>query len=56
MADINITRELDCLERALDERINYFRIQDKELTREEIANTLELMKLDLIAHLRHIFN
>mgnify|MGYP001043436787 CR=1 FL=1 len=56
MADMRITRELDCLERALDEKIDYFRTQNKEMTREEIANTLELMKADLMVHLRHIFN
>lgn len=56
MADISITTEIDCLEHALDEKIDYFRTQNKEMTREEIANTLELMKADLMVHLRHIFN
>lgn len=56
MSDSRIKAELDCLERALDEKIDYFQMQDKELTRKEIANTLSLMKMEIIVHLRHIFN
>lgn len=56
MPDSRIKAEIDCLERSLKEKIDYFRIQNKEVSREEIANTLSLMEMEIIVTLRHIFN
>lgn len=56
MSDSRIQSEIACLERALEEKVQYFETQNKPLSREEIANAMRLMNLELIAHLKHIFN
>lgn len=56
MSDPRIKAEIDCLERALEEKVQYFETQEKELSREEIANTLRLINMELIVYLKHIFN
>lgn len=56
MSDSRIEVEIDCLERALQEKVDYFETQNKELSRQEIANTLALMNLEIVTYLRHIFN
>jgi len=54
MNDHQIKSELDSLECALKEKIDYFATQEHELTRKEISDTLQLMSNDIVVHLQHI--
>lgn len=48
MSNMRVRTEINCLEKALKDNIDLLKYNDKPLTREEVASTLQVMANDII--------